>query len=309
MAEALLLKRRLRARPTTRSRLTTLQIRHRTTYRYQQPVSLGPHRLMLRPRESRELRLISSELTIDPPATVTFAHDVFGNSVATANFNAFADRLTIECLTLLTLDAVAWPIFDVAASAIFYPFQYAEDERTDLGALMFQQYADPTGRLRDWAWAFVRGAQTDTLALLKDLSVGVSGWINYQSREDEGVQSPVQTLDRGWGSCRDFAVLFVEAARCLGFGARIVSGYLHGAEAAAIGSADAGSTHAWAEIYVPGAGWITFDPTNRSFGGFNLIPVAVARDIRQAMPVAGSFVGASDAFMGMEVEVEVTAPA
>jgi len=287
--------------------LTALQIRHRTSYRYRQPVSLGPHRLMLRPRESRDLRLISSELKTDPPASLTFAHDVFGNSIATASFSAFADTLTIDCVTQLNLDTDPWPVFDVAASAIFYPFQYAEDERTDLGALMFQQYADPTGRLRDWAWAFVRGARTDTLALLKDLSAGVSAWINYQSRDDEGVQSPVQTLDRGWGSCRDLAVLFVEAARCLGFGARIVSGYLHGVEAGTNGSADAGSTHAWAEIYVPGAGWITFDPTNRSFGGYNLIPVAVARDIRQAMPVAGSFVGATDAFLGMAVEVEVTA--
>ena len=296
-------------RQRTGVRLNTLQIHHRTTYRYREPISLGPHRLMLRPRESRDLRLISSELVTDPPATVTFAHDVFGNSVATAHFNVLADRLTIDCVTRLTLDAAAWPVFDVAASAIFYPFRYSDDERTDLGALMFQQYADPNGRLRDWAWAFVRGAQTDTLALLKDLGVGVSAWIKYQSREDEGVQSPIQTLDRGWGSCRDFAVLFVEAARCLGFGARIVSGYLHGAEPGAVGSYDAGSTHAWAEIYVPGAGWVTFDPTNRSFGGYNLIPVAVARDIRLAMPVAGSFVGASDAFIGMDVEVEVTAAA
>ncbi len=285
--------------------LTALQIHHKTTYRYRQPVSLGPHRLMLRPRESRDLRLISSELKIDPPASLTFAQDVFGNSVATAYFNRLVDTLTIDCVTRLALDAAAWPVFDVAASAIFYPFQYAEDERTDLGALMFQQYADPTGRLRDWAWAFVRGAQTDTLTLLKDLSAGVSAWINYQSRDDEGVQSPVQTLDRGWGSCRDFAVLFVEAVRCLGFGARIVSGYLHGTETGANGSAGAGSTHAWAEIYVPGAGWITFDPTNRSFGGYNLIPVAVARNIRQAVPVAGSFVGAGDAFAGMAVGVEV----
>jgi transglutaminase-like putative cysteine protease len=287
--------------------LTALQIRHRTIYRYRQPVSLGPHRLMLRPRESRELRLLSTELTTDPPASLTFAHDVFGNSIATAHFEGFADRLTIDCVTQLSLDADPWPIFDVAASAIFYPFSYAEDERTDLGALLFRQYGDPTGRLRDWAWAFVRGTQTDTLALLKDLGAGVSAWIAYQSRDDEGVQSPVETLDRGWGSCRDFAVLFVEAARCLGFGARIVSGYLHGAEQGVLGSRDAGSTHAWAEIYVPGAGWITFDPTNRSFGGANLIPVAVARDIRQAMPVTGSFIGASDAFLGLDVEVEVTA--
>ena len=142
--------------------------------------------------------------------------------------------------------------------------------------------------------------------MLKDLSTGVSGWICYQSREDEGSQSPTQTLDRGWGSCRDFAVLFVEAARSLGFGARIVSGYLYNPDQDIVGSRDTGSTHAWAEVYVPGAGWITFDPTNRSVGGFNLIPVAVARDIRQAMPVTGSFVGMTDAFQEMSVEVLVT---
>jgi transglutaminase-like putative cysteine protease len=161
--------------------------------------------------------------------------------------------------------------------------------------------------LRGWARAFVGGNPTDTLALLKDLSAGVSGWICYQSREDEGSQSPTQTLDRGWGSCRDFAVLFVEAARCLGFGARIVSGYLYNLDQDIVGSTDAGSTHAWAEVYVPGAGWITFDSTNRSVGGFNLIPVAVARDIRQVMPVAGSFVGTTDAFQGMSVGVLITA--
>src|SRR3954453_3814329 len=125
----------------------------------------------------------------------------------------------------------------------------------------------------------------NTLALLKDLSAGISGWLSYQSREDEGTQSPTETLDRGWGSCRDFAVLFVEAARSLGFGARVVSGYLYNPDQDQVGSGGAGSTHAWAEIYVPGAGWITFDPTNRALGGLNLIPVAVARDIRQAMPV------------------------
>jgi len=154
--------------------------------------------------------------------------------------------------------------------------------------------------------AFVRANPTDTLALLKDLSAGVTGWIAYQSREDEGTQSPTQTLDRGWGSCRDFAVLFVEAARCLGFGARIVSGYLYNPDQNFVGSSGAGSTHAWAEIYVPGAGWITFDPTHRGVGGFNLIPVAVARDIRQTIPVAGSFAGMSDASEGMTVEVRVT---
>jgi transglutaminase-like putative cysteine protease len=284
----------------------TLRIHHRTSYRYHHSVTLGPHRLMLRPRESRDLRLISSDVTVTPTATVTWAQDVFGNAVATATFQTKADALVIDSVAELELDAVAWPVFDVAASAIFYPFRYDDYEWVDLGALTVQQYPDPAGRLRDWTRAFVRSDPTDTLALLKDLGAGISGWISYQSREDPGTQSPNETLDRGWGSCRDFAVLFVEAARSLGFGARIVSGYLYSPDQDILGLSDAGSTHAWAQVFVPGAGWITFDPTNRSVGGLNLIPVAVARDIHEAMPVVGSFVGMTGAFQGMSVEVRVT---
>jgi transglutaminase-like putative cysteine protease len=262
---------------------------------------------MLRPRESRDLRLITIDVTVTPAAVITWAQDVFGNAVATATFQAMTDTLAIASVAELELDAVAWPVFDMAASAIFYPFRYSDDEWRDLGALTVPQYPDPGGRLKQWARAFIRANPTDTLALLKDLSAGVSSSIRYQAREDEGTQSPAQTLDIGWGSCRDFAVLFLEAARGLGFGGRVVSGYLYNPDQNLIGSADTETTHAWAEIYVPGAGWITFDPTNRGVGGFNLIPVAVARDIRQAIPVAGSFVGATDAFEGMTVEVHVTA--
>ena len=286
--------------------MIALKIRHTTTYRYRQLVALGPHRLMLRPRESRDLRLISSDVTVTPTAVITWAHDVFGNAIATATFQSMANHLVIDSVAELQLDAIAWPIFDIAASAISYSFRYSDDDWTDLGALTVQQYPDPAGRLRDWARAFVRSTPTDTLALLKDLSVGVSGSIRYQSREDMGTQSPTQTLNRGWGSCRDFAILFIEAARSLGFGARIVSGYLYNPDRNSVGTTEAGSTHAWGEVYVPGAGWITFDPTNRGVGGFNLIPVAVARDIRQAIPVAGSFVGMTDAFQAMSVEVLVT---
>jgi len=289
--------------------MISLKVHHRTTYRYRQLVSLGPHRLMLRPRESRDLRLISSAVTVAPAAQVAWAHDVFGNSVATAVFQGATDSLVIDSVMKLQLYGSAWPIFDIAASAIVYPFRYSDDEWTDLGALTIQQYPDPAGRLAKWARPFVGGDRTDTLALLKDLSIGVSRWIGYQSRQDEGTQSPIETLDRGWGSCRDFAVLFVEAARCLGFGARIVSGYLFNPDQSLAGSTDAGSTHAWGEVFVSGAGWISFDPTNRSVGGSNLIPVSVARDIRQAMPVSGSFVGNSDAFKRMEVEIHVTANA
>ena len=286
--------------------LITLQIRHKTTYRYRQPVTLGPHRLMLRPRESRELRLISSDVAVTPATALTWAYDVSGNAVATVAFQAMADTLVIDARAELQLDAAAYPVFDIDGSAIVFPFQYSADEWTDLGALTVQQYPDPQGRLKAWAKGFVRGNRTDTLSLLKDLSAGVAQSLQYQSREDEGTQSPIESLDRGWGSCRDFAVLFVEAARGLGFGARLVTGYLYNPAGNSGGVRGSDATHAWAEIFVPGAGWITFDPTNRGVGGSNLIPVAVARNIRQAVPVAGSFVGRSDAFQSMSVEVLVT---
>ena len=260
---------------------------------------------MLRPRESCDLKLISFELNISPKATVSWQHDVFGNTVATAIFSEMVDMLIIESVAELTLEAAAWPIFDIAASAISFPFRYGDEEWIDLGALSTPNYPDPTGRLRDWAQAFVGGNPTDTLSLLKDLNAGVPAWIRYQSRDDEGTQSPIETLDRGWGSCRDLTVLFVEAARSLGFGARIISGYLHNPDQSLMGNGEAGSTHAWAEVYVPGAGWISFDPTNGGVGGFNLIPVAVARDIAQTMPVAGSYSGASSTFAAMSVSVAV----
>ena len=287
-------------------RLPRIRIWHRTAYRYCTQVSLGPHRLMLRPRESRDLRLIAINLDVSPAAQISWAQDVFGNMVATATFAAMSEELTIESQVELDLGAEAWPIFPVSLSAMSYPFRYSGDEWTDLGALAQPQYADPAFRLDRWARGFVRGHPTDTLSLLKDLSSGVSQHVSYQSREEEGTQGPLQTLDRGWGSCRDFAVLFAEAARCLGFGARIASGYLFNPEGAAIGSDDVGSTHAWVEIYLPGAGWITFDPTNRSIGGFNLIPVAVGRGITQVSPISGSFHASTNAFARMTVEVSVT---
>lgn len=286
--------------------LISLQIHHTTTYRYRRPVSLGPHRLMLRPRESRDLRVISNDVTIVPAAQMTWANDVSGNAIATAAFQTMSQELVIDSFTTLQLSSAPWPVFDIAASAIFYPFRYSEDEWADLGALAIQQYPDSTGRLQNWARGFVRSNPTDTLALLKDMSAGVSQWVCYRSREAEGSQSPTETLDCGHGTCRDFAILFVEATRSLGFGARIVSGYLYNPALEGIGDGKAGSTHAWAEVYVPGAGWISFDPTNRSVGSFNLIPVSVVRDIRQAAPVAGSFAGRADDFKEMSVEVLVT---
>ncbi|HKX63842.1 MAG TPA: transglutaminase family protein, partial [Rhizomicrobium sp.] len=248
-------------------------IHHHTSYRYNQPVRLGPHRLVLRPRESLELRLVSMDIRTAPLSRITWASDVFGNAIATAEFDTISDMLEIESNAALELTSAAWPVFPIAASAAAYPFSYSGEERTDLGALLSLQYPDSMGRISAWAAGFVRSRPTDTLALLKDLNAGISATASYQAREDEGTQPPARTLDLGRGSCRDFAVLFVEAARALGFGARIVSGYIFNPSQ----PFGAGTTHAWGEVFVPGAGWITFDPTNRQMGGHNLIPVAVAR--------------------------------
>ncbi|MEL6295086.1 MAG: transglutaminase family protein [Pseudomonadota bacterium] len=285
--------------------MPSVTLTHTTRYEYRTAVSLGPHRLMLRPRETRDLSLTSFELEISPGARIDWSHDVVGNPIATAQFGAMAETLSIRSIARVDLHAPVWPVFPIAADAASYPFRYSADDQTDLGALAMPQYADDERRLAHWVEAFVMGRPTDTLSLLKDVSNGVTAQISYQSRETEGTQEPLETLDRGWGSCRDFAVLFAEAVRTLGLGARIVSGYLFTPSGVEIGSADTGSTHAWVEVFVPGAGWISFDPTNRSVGSRNLIPVAVARRIEQVAPVTGSFQGEATDLVSMDVAVDV----
>ena len=287
--------------------MTVLNVRHNTTYRYSRPVSLGDHRLMLRPRDSHDLRLIETNLTFSPPASVRWFYDVFGNSVAIASFAEPSAELRIVSSIVLETYAAERPPFQISPDALSYPFVYSADDRIDLGRMLERQYPDPQDRLVSWARSFVWSNPTDTSALLADLNSGVAAQVSYQSRETEGTQTPLETLNRGWGSCRDLAVLLIEAARSLGFGGRVVTGYLYrpsavGTLAAAIG---AGTTHAWADIYVPGSGWIAYDPTNGTIGGMDLIRVAVTRDISQAVPISGSFLGAAGSYLGMTVDVAV----
>jgi transglutaminase-like putative cysteine protease len=287
--------------------MAILNVRHVTSYRYQRAVRFGDHRLMLRPRDSHDLRLIQTSLTCSPTATLTWRYDVFGNSIAIASFATPAIELRIESALRLETYLVNRPAFQISPEAVSYPFIYSADDRIDLGRMLERQHPDPNDRLGSWARGFVRGNPTDTSALLADLNSGIAAWVSYQSRDAEGTQTPIETLDRGWGSCRDLAVLLIEAARSLGFGARIVTGYLY--NPAADGNSKitvgAGTTHAWADIYVPGSGWIAYDPTNGTIGGADLIRVAVTRDISQAVPIAGSFIGAPGDFSGMTVDVSV----
>ncbi|PWR18496.1 transglutaminase family protein [Zavarzinia aquatilis] len=287
-----------------------MTVRHVTRYQYSGPVTFGPHRLMLRPRDSHDLRLLDATLRLSPPAELRWIHDVFGNSIAIAEFAEDAAVLEIESTLRLERYPYVPPSMDIDADAATYPFIYASDDRRDLGPLRETHYPDPKGRLAEWAAGFVMAKGTDTLALLSDINDGIHQGFAYQARDEEGTQTPVETLERGSGTCRDFALLFIEAARHLGLGARFVSGYLYdpaldaGAEGAAVQGA--GATHAWAEVFLPGAGWVEYDPTNGLIGSEALIRVAVTRDPAQAIPISGSFTGDAGGYLGMEVEVSVT---
>ena len=285
--------------------MKVLTVRHATTYRYAAPVTFGQHRLMLRPRDSHDLRLNRAELTLSPPGTVRWMHDVFGNSVALVDFGAPAVELSIISTLTLERYALDRPNFPVDPEAETYPFVYSDSDRGDLGRLLDRHYPDPTGVVDEWVKRFIAEKPVGTLALLAAINKAIHDELAYQARYAEGTQSPVDTLTQRSGTCRDYALLFIEAARTLGFGARFVTGYLYdpGLDGT-VGVQGAGSTHAWAEVYVPGAGWIEFDPTNELIAAESLIRVAVTRDASQAIPVSGTFTGGAS--LGMTVEVSVT---
>src|ERR1044071_211086 len=284
-----------------------LTVRHATTYRYSGPVTFGQHRLMLRPRDSHDLRLVDAELLLSPPGTVRWMHDVFGNSVALVDFSAPAAELSIVSTLKIERYGLARLEFRIAPEAENYPFMHSADDRTDLGRLRERHYPD-RGEVEEWARSFILETPANTFNLLSTMNGAIRGLFAYRVREEEATQTPVETLERKSGTCRDYALLFIEAARALGFGARFVTGYLYDP---ALDGGDAvqgaGATHAWAEIYLPGAGWVEFDPTNALVAGENLIRIAVTRDPSQAIPIGGTFGGEGVTYLGMEVEVTVHA--
>jgi transglutaminase-like putative cysteine protease len=195
-----------------------------------------------------------------------------------------------------------WPVFQIAPEAHSFPFAYGEADRADLCALLPYQYPDPEGTLAAWARSFVAGTTTDTLSLLKDINAGMLQRVAYRMRDEDGTQWPLETLSLASGSCRDIAALFLDVVRHLGFAARAVSGYLYDPEA---GFDNPGSTHAWAEVYLPGAGWIAFDPTHQRVGSAGLLAIAYGRCNSRIMPVIGGYAGDADDFLAMDVEVRV----
>lgn len=276
------------------------KIVHCTYYNFSGTVTLGPHYLRLRPREDYELRIESSTLKIAPPATLLWHRDVEGNSVAIANFDTPTEKLAVESEVIIQQFNEDPLDFVVESYAVNYPFNYLANDMVLLSPYMALPDSTTKALLMDWIKDVLQpGKPIQSYSLLQSLCVYIFKTLSYRMREEPGVQTAAQTLTCGTGSCRDFATLFMETARCLGLASRFVSGYLQ----AAPSSANFGSTHAWAEVYLPGAGWKGFDPTVGAIVGPDHMAVAVARLPESVPPIAGTFVGTSGAQLNVGVWV------
>jgi len=285
-----------------------LTVHHVTTYRYKRPVLFGEHRMMLRPRDSYDQRLLEARLLITPePVALRWVHDVFGNCVALARFDGQSDELRFDSTIRLDHTPTLELDFQLEDYAREYPFSYGSEEQPDLLRAIERQYLDPDRRVDRWASEFLnRAGTTDTSDLLARMTLAIKQRFTYIARDEPGTQDPIVTLQLGSGSCRDFALLMMEAVRSLGLAARFVSGYLYVPDKDVPGRVGGDATHAWLEVYLPGAGWVEFDPTNGIVGNRDLIRVAVVRDPRQAVPLSGSWTGTPSDLLGMSVEVSVT---
>jgi transglutaminase-like putative cysteine protease len=265
-----------------------LKIIHRTYYNFSDVVQLAPHRLLLHPREGHQLRVESSSLQISPTATLRWLRDAYDNSVAIASFDTPATQLAILSEVIVQHYDDKPLDFMVAEYAVNYPFEYAADSSAVLQPYILEQSTDDRNELRAWVEKFWQpGEAVQTYVLLQRLCAGINETLTYQMREEPGVQTAAETLALNSGSCRDFANLLMEAARYLGLAARFVSGYLHSPNS----GYDFGATHAWTEVYLPGAGWKGFDPTIGEMASSKHIPVAMARLPQAVPPVSGSFFG------------------
>ncbi len=281
-----------------------LQIEHTTTYHYRDAVTLLPHKLFLRPREGHDIRVESATLAITPAYHLHWQRDVYSNSVAVVNFTEPSAQLSIISRLLLRNYEDQPLNFLVAESAVYFPFQYQTAERIDLGPYLVPIFAQDQPPLNAWLqrfWQPGQGQGLETYALLDIINTAIARDFSYQPREQPGVQTPATTLARQAGSCRDFATLFIEACRSLGLAARFVSGYLY-SPASMQGQ---GATHAWSEVYLPGAGWKGFDSTSGQLVGNDHIAVAVSRHPEAVPPVSGSFVAPVPQSPQMEVMVQV----
>jgi transglutaminase-like putative cysteine protease len=287
--------------------MAIFSVKHTTVYRYRRPVTFGEHRLMFRPRDSFDQRLLNHALSVAPlPREVRWIHDVFGNCVAVIDFDGSHQELRFETDIRLDHTPQHAPDFRIDAAALNHPFSYDPDEAADLSQTMLRHHPDDGDEIGKWARQFLSGrGHTETGKLLMTLCYAIHESFVYSRRTEPGTQPPLVTLHLRRGTCRDFALFMMEAVRSLGFAARFVTGYVYVPSRDRGAVLGGGSTHAWCQVYLPGAGWVEFDPTNGIVGNRDLIRVAVARHPRQAIPLSGSYSGSASSFLGMTVEVKV----
>jgi transglutaminase-like putative cysteine protease len=291
--------------------MARISIVHTTEYNYRNPVGLLRHQLMVRPDESHDLRLHSAVLKVEPePTGVYWKHDVSNNSIC---FLEWPEALRTKRLCIVSTldmthhpDGQPLPAYSLDETAELFPFSYAAHEIPDLARLTERHMPDPDRKVDAWARRVVSNAGSNqTLKVLEAMTHGIKAEFRYGARHEEGTQTAAQTLTLGTGTCRDFAVLMMEALRSFGLATRFVTGYLYDDSTGT--TRGGGSTHAWCSVYLPGAGWVEYDPTNGLVAGANLIRVGVTREAAQALPISGGFVGNADDPTGLHVDVSVRA--
>jgi transglutaminase-like putative cysteine protease len=283
-----------------------LIIRHITTYHYKKPVEFGEHRMMLRPRDDHDQKVLESELDITPePSELAWTRDTFGNHVAMARFAERASELRFESTIRVDHAPAGFGAADIQDFARTHPFAYAAEDRAGLARFITPLSRSP--ELGRWAARFLRAdGSADTRELLVGMTQTIRRTFKHRARHEKGTQDPIRTLELGSGSCRDLAMLMIAALRSLGIAARFVSGYLRLADDDD-DSLSGGNTHAWVQVYVPGPGWIDFDPSSGMVGNQDLVRVAVAREPREAIPLQGTWIGTKSDHLAMKVAVKVVA--
>lgn len=279
-----------------------IRIQHTTEYNFSQAVDFTDHRLLLRPREGHDIRIISSMLEVSPESTVKWYRDIYGNSVGVLQLLEPAAQLRIASEVCIEHYQTQPLDFLVDERVLTFPFAFEPEDRMDLLPYRTHIWPNNIGPLKDWVSQFwTPGTSIETFVLLMQMCEKIVADFGYGMREEEGVQSHSETLQKRTGSCRDFAAFFIEACRYLGLAARFVSGYLHNP-----GSMQHGSTHAWSEVYLPGAGWIGFDNTSGQVTGASHIATAVHRHPESIPPVSGGFLSTYNASSELSVFVDVS---
>jgi len=284
--------------------MPVLTVRHATTYHYRQPVAFGEHRMMLRPRDDDDQKVLESELKITPePSRLSWTRDGFDNHVAIARFADRASELRFESTMRLDHAPAEFRAADIEDFARTYPFAQAAEAGPHVARFMAPRCRHP--ELDRWSAGFLReDGSADTRGLLIELTKTIRETFKHVARHEKGTQDPIRTLKLASGSCRDLAVLMIAALRLLGIAARFVSGYLNLADDDDE-SVTGGNTHAWVQAYVPGPGWVDFDPSRGTVGNQNLVRVAVAREPREAIPLQGTWIGSASDHLAMKVAVRV----